>query len=192
MQFFRLLVFATLTLALAATPALPAEAYTVDPDHSSVSFMTSHLGLTQIHGRFNEFSGSFTIDKDNPAKSSFALSIKVESVDTNNKKRDAHLRSPDFFEVKKYPLMTFQSTSVRAVAGGYAVTGDLTLHGVKKSVTLTLLGGKTVEFPKGKGLVRTGFTTSTVLKRSDYDMKTGIGLIGDEVTITIGLEGVKK
>jgi polyisoprenoid-binding protein YceI len=94
--------------------------------------MTSHLGLTQIHGRFNEFSGSFKIDKDNPAKSSFALSIKVASVDTNNKKRDGHLRSPDFFDVKQYPLLTFQSTGAKAVAGGDEVTITIGLEGVKK------------------------------------------------------------
>jgi polyisoprenoid-binding protein YceI len=178
-------------VAACAPAAHAADTYGVDPVHSSVTFMVPHLGISYVHGRFNDVSGKFVIDKADAGKSSFALSIKVESVDTNNAKRDEHLRSPDFFNAKQFPALTFQSTSVKAADGGYEVTGDLTLHGVKKPVTFTLKGGdKTVEFPKGTQ--RLGFTASLVLKRSDFDMKQLLEAVGDEVHIAIGVEGVKQ
>jgi polyisoprenoid-binding protein YceI len=177
-------------VAACGSAARAADAYTVDPVHSSISFKISHVGISFIHGRFNDFSGTFTIDKDDPSKSSFALSVKVESVDTNNQKRDEHLRNADYFNAKQFPAMTFQSTSVKVVKGGYEATGDLTLHGVKKPVTLTLEGGdKTVEFPKG--MQRIGFVTNLVIKRSDYDMKTSLDALGDDVHIDIGVEAAK-
>src|SRR5262245_55236495 len=86
-----------------------AAGYVVDAMHAGVNFKISHLGLSWIHGRFNDFSGSFTLDPDNPGSGSFNLSIKAESIDTNNSKRDAHLRSPDFFNVKQFPEITFKS-----------------------------------------------------------------------------------
>lgn len=185
----RRLGLAALIVAVGST-ALAADAYTVDPVHSSVSFMISHAGISNIHGRFDDVAGKFTIDKADPTKSSFELSIKTESVDTNNKMRDDHLRSPDFFNAKQFPTLTFQSTSVKKVEGGYDVTGDLTLHGVKKTVTFTLKGGdKTVEFPKGKE--RIGFGTELKIKRSDFDMKNSLDVLGDEVHILIGVEAVK-
>src|SRR5438045_581123 len=112
-----------------------ADNYAVDGMHAGVSFKISHLGLSWTYGRFNEMSGDFTLDPADPSKSSFNLSIQVNSVDTNNKKRDDHLKSPDFFNVKQFPAITFKSTSVKPVKDGYQVTGDLTLHGVTKPVT---------------------------------------------------------
>src|SRR5947209_15686571 len=97
-------VFAVAVFALAA-PSRAAESYAVDPVHSSVSFKVSHAGIAWVHGRFNEFSGAFTIDGD---KSAFELTIKAASVDTNNKGRDGHLTGPDFFNVKQYPTLTFK------------------------------------------------------------------------------------
>lgn len=188
----RLATFGLAALALAAlgATARAAETYTVDPVHSSVSFMISHAGISDIHGRFNEFSGTFVIDKDDPSKSSFALDIKVESVDTNNQKRDEHLRAPDYFNVKQFPSLTFQSTKVKATDAGYEVTGDLTLHGVTKPVTLKLKGGhKVVEFPKGKP--RVGVTSSVTIKRSEFGMKTALEGLGDDVQIIVGLEAAK-
>ena len=181
---------AALAVAFSST-ARAGDSYAVDPVHSSVSFMTSHAGISYIHGRFNDFSGKFVIDKADPAKSSFALAIKVESVDTNNQKRDEHLRAPDYFNAKQFPLMSFQSTKVKKVEGGYEVAGDLTLHGVKKEITLNLKGAdKVVEFPKGTP--RIGIVTTTVIKRSEFDMKTALEALGDEVHITIGAEAVKE
>jgi polyisoprenoid-binding protein YceI len=177
--------------AVVLAPAVrAADTYTVDPVHSSVSFMISHAGISNIHGRFNEFSGTFVIDKD-PAKSSFSLSIKVESVDTNNEKRDEHLRAPDYFNAKQFPTMSFQSTKVKAIDGGYEVTGDLSLHGVKKSISFKLKGGdKVVEFPKGTK--RVGVTTELSIKRSEFDMTTALDALGDEIPIVIGLEAAKQ
>src|SRR5262249_455735 len=90
-------------LLLAAAGPARAEKYTIDPDHSSITFKIQHLNITWVHGRFNEFSGEFTLDKDDPTKSSFTATIKVDSIDTNQKKRDDHLRTAQFFDVKKYP-----------------------------------------------------------------------------------------
>ena len=137
------------------------------------------------------FSGNFTIDSSDPAKSSFALSIKTESVDTNNAGRDKHLRSPDFFNVKQFPAITFTSTAVKAIEGGYEVTGDLTLHGETKPVTFSLKGGKTAQFPPG--VQRTGFSTSQiVVKRNDFGVGKPMPVLGDDVYVSISFEGTKK
>jgi polyisoprenoid-binding protein YceI len=181
-----------LAVVLVSAPARAADEYAIDPVHSSVSFKISHIGLSEVHGRFNEFSGAFTIDPDDPAKSSFEMSIKVDGIDTNNKQRDKHLRSGDFFNAQQFPSITFKSTSVKAVDGGYEVKGDLTMHGVTKPVSFVLKGGKTAEFPKG--VKRTGYTTDLTVKRTDFEVgKPELGkALGDEVAISVGIEGTKK
>lgn len=166
-----------------------ADEYTVDAVHSGVNFKVSHLGLAWIYGRFNDFSGDFTIDAD-PAKCSFNLAIKAESIDTNNKKRDEHLSAPDFFNVKQFPTIAFKSTEIKAIKDGYQVTGDLTLHGKTQSVSFGLLGGRKAEFPAK--VQRTGFSTELTIKRSDYGMKGMLEAIGDEIVVAISLEGTKK
>ncbi|MEX0979290.1 MAG: YceI family protein [Pirellulales bacterium] len=172
------------------TMARAADTYTVDPVHSSISFMISHAGISNIHGRFNDFAGKITIDNADPAKSSFALSIPIESIDTNNVKRDEHLRAPDYFNVKQFPNMTFQSTKVKAVDGGYEVTGDLTLHGVTKPVSFKLKGGhKVVEFPKGTQ--RIGLVSTFSIVRSDFGMDVEPKALGDEIPISVGIEAAK-
>ncbi|HEV8001076.1 MAG TPA: YceI family protein, partial [Planctomycetaceae bacterium] len=123
--------------------AQETEEYAVDPDHSGVSFKISHLGLSWVQGRFDDFSGRFTLDRQNPANCSFQLAAKTEGVDTNNRKRDDHLRSPDFFNAKQFPVISFKSTAVRPAKEGFEVTGDLTLHGATHPVTFLLSGGKT-------------------------------------------------
>jgi polyisoprenoid-binding protein YceI len=168
-----------------------ADDYTIDAVHSGVSFQISHLDLSYVQGRFNDFSGSFSIDTADPTRSSFSLVIKTESVDTNNTGRDGHLKSPDFFNVKQFPTISFKSTSVKPIDGGYEVTGDLTMHGATNPVTFSLKGGKSAEFPKG--VSRTGFTTSQiVVKRSDFGVGKPMPILGDEVYIAIGFEGMKK
>ncbi|HLN32196.1 MAG TPA: YceI family protein [Gemmataceae bacterium] len=173
-----------------ADNARAADDYTIDPMHSGIGFKISHIGLSWIQGRFNSFSGDFTLDPDNPANSSFSMSIKTDSIDTNNKGRDNHLRSPDFFNAKQFPVVSFKSTAIKPIDGGYEVTGDLTLHGVTKSISFALKGGAKAEFPKGK--LRTGFTAEFPVKRDDFGVgKPGNGL-GDEVFATVSFEGVKK
>lgn len=183
---------AAAVLVAFGSAAQAADTFTVDPVHSSISFMIPHQEISYIHGRFNQFSGKFVIDRADPSKSSFLLSIKVESVDTNNAKRDEHLRAPDYFNAKQFPDMTFQSKSVRPIDGGYEVAGELTLHGVTKDLTLVLKGGdKVVEFPKGTK--RVGIVTTTAIKRSDFGMTAELPKsLGDEVRIDIGIEAAKN
>lgn len=171
-------------------PANAADDYTFDPVHSSVSFKARHLDISWIHGRFNEVEGKFSLDRKDPSRSKFELSVHVDSVDTANEARDEHLRQPDYFDAKQFPTIDFKSTSVKAVKGGYEVTGDFTMHGETKSITLTLKGGKEIEF---MGTKRVGFSTEVSLKRSDYGFdKKNIGLIGDEALIYIDCEGTRK
>jgi polyisoprenoid-binding protein YceI len=191
MPFFRLAVAAVfVSLAGSGMSGRAADEYTVDAVHSSVTFKVPHLGISFIHGRFNAVSGNFTIDPDNADKSSFAMTIKTDSVDTNNKGRDAHLCKADFFNATQFPSITFKSTSVKAVKDGYEVKGDLTLHGETKPISFTLKGGKKAQFPPGAQ--RTGFSTDLTIKRSDFKMDKMLQMIGDEVPVSISFEGVKK
>ncbi len=174
----------------AGKPAFAADDYAFDPVHSSVSFKARHLDISWIHGRFNEVSGNFSLDRENAAKSTFVLSIKAESVDTGNKGRDEHLRQPDYFDTKQFPTIDFKSTSVKAAKGGYEVTGDFTMHGKTQKISFVVEGGKEIEF---MGTKRTGFSTELKVKRSDYGFdKKNIGLIGDEALIDIDFEGTRK
>ena len=170
--------------------AFSADEYMYDLVHSSVSFKARHLDISWIHGRFNQVDGKFSLDRQDPGKSTFQLSIKADSVDTANQARDEHLRQPDYFDTKQFPTIDFKSTAVRAISGGYEVTGDFTMHGKTKQITLTLLGGKEIEF---KGVKRVGFATELRLKRSDFGFdKSAIGPIGDEAIIMIDCEGTRK
>ena len=170
--------------------AAAADEYDYDLVHSSVSFKARHLDISWIHGRFNEVAGKFSLDRENPSKSTFSLTIKADSVDTANKARDEHLRQPDYFDTKQFPTIEFKSTGTKVIKGGYEVTGDFTMHGTKKTVTLILMGGKQHDFGKVK---RVAFSTELSLKRSDYGFdKNAIGPIGDEALIMIDCEGVRK
>ena len=172
------------------TASFAADEYAYDLVHSSVGFKARHLDISWIHGRFNEVDGKFSLDRENPAKSKFELTIKADSVDTANKARDEHLRQPDYFDTKQFPTIEFKSTSTKAVEGGYEVTGDFTMHGKTKKITFVLKGGKEIEF---KGMKRVGFSTELSLKRSDFGFdKNAIGPIGDEALIYIDCEGVRK
>ncbi len=163
--------------------------YTIDSAHSGVNFKISHSDLNWIYGRFNSFSGEFAIDSSDPSKSSFAMKIKPESVDTNNAARDGHLRSPDFFNTKQFPSMSFTSTSVKPIEGGFEVTGEFTLHGQTKPVTFSLKGGKTVSM---KGMQKTGYTAEFPIKRSEFGVGKPSPMLGDDVWVSISFQGVKK
>jgi polyisoprenoid-binding protein YceI len=118
------------------------------------------------------------------------LTIKADSVDTANAARDEHLRQPDYFDTKQFPTIEFRSTRVKAIEGGYEVTGNFTMHGTTKEITITLMGGKEIE---SRGVKRVGFSTELKLKRSDYGFdKNAIGPIGDEAIIIIDCEGMSK
>jgi polyisoprenoid-binding protein YceI len=184
------LILGALSVMGGVAVAQEGEAYTVDPAHSGVTFKISHLGLSWIHGRFDELSGQFSVDRQNPANCSFELAAKTGSVDTNNQKRDDHLRSPDFFNAKQFPAITFKSTSVRPGQDGYEVTGDLTLHGVTRPVAILLSGGKTAEFPKG--VHRTGYSAEFTIKRSEFGINKFAGAVADNVHIELSFEGTRK
>lgn len=170
--------------------ASAADEYAYDLVHSSVSFKARHLDISWIHGRFNEVEGKFSLDREAPAKSTFELTIKTDSVDTANAARDEHLRQPDYFDTKQFPTIEFKSTKTKAIDGGYEVTGDFTMHGTTKKITLVLMGGKEHDFKKVK---RVAFSTELSLKRSDYGFDPkAIGPIGDEALIIIDCEGVRE
>lgn len=175
-----------------ATGAMATETYDVDSVHSSIVFKINHLGVAPFYGRFNDISGTWTYNPDSPEQSSFNIVVSTESVDTNNGRRDGHLKSPDFFNVAEYPEITFESTKVEKTGSTtLRVTGDLTLHGQTKSVTtdLKLVGRK--ETRQG---FKCGFGTEFTIKRTDFGMDTYVaeGALGDEVTLMIGLEGARK
>ena len=176
-------------IAVAAS-ASGADEYTIDPAHTGVTFKISHLGLSWTHGRFDDVSGRFVVDSADPAACLFELTINAESIDTATRKRDDHLRSPDFFNVKQFPVMTFKSTAVQPTKDGYEVTGDFTMHGATRPLTLKLVGGKTAEFPKG--VHRTGYSAEFVIKRSQFGITKFAEAVGDNVYVEISFEGTQK
>lgn len=167
-----------------------ADTFKIDPVHSSVIFSIKHLGVTDFYGRFNDVSGTVVFDKADPSKSSVEVTVPVESVDTNNEKRDQHLKSPDFFNAKQFPMIIFKSKTVETSGDTYKVTGELTLHGVTKPVTLDI---KKVSEAKGmEGEIRGGGQTRFTIKRSDFGMNFMQGALGDDVTVFLSLEGIKE
>jgi polyisoprenoid-binding protein YceI len=174
----------------AARPSARADEYAVDGAHAAAVFRVSHIGLSWTYGRFKDLTGTFAVDARNPAAARFDLSARVDSVDTDNAKRDEHLKSPDFFAAKQFPTISFKSTSAKPVEGGYELAGELTLHGVTKPVTVVFKGGRTAEFPKG--VQRTGFVGEFTIKRSDFGMTKMLEGVGDEINVQLSFEGTKK
>ena len=176
--------------AVAAVPAFGADTYSVDASHSAVLFSVSHLGISNTHGRFNGIDGTLTWDATDPTKSSINITIKTDSVDSFSEKRDQHLRSADFFNAKQMPTATFVSKSFTKIDDAtFAVTGDLTLVGTTKPVTVNVK--KIGEGKDPWGGYRIGFETSFSIKRADFNIK-GVPGVGEDVALTFGLEGVKK
>src|SRR5436309_13381560 len=162
--------------------------YKVDPVHSFVIFRIKHMDIGHVYGRFNEPNGTITIDDADPSKSSFTLELQTQKVDTGVQKRDEHLRSPDFFNAKQFPTIKFANKEVKKTDNGYEATGDLTMHGVTKSITVNLeQTGQGMMM--GKQMI--GFETTVDLKRSDFGMKTMIGPAADDVRLIISLEAGK-
>jgi polyisoprenoid-binding protein YceI len=186
------LSFALLTLAGVAS----ASTYTIDPVHSDVSFKIRHL-VSKVSGQFTEFDGTITADFGNLDASSVVFTIKAASIDTKNEDRDKHLRSADFFDVEKYPEITFVSSKItKSGEQAFAVTGTLTMHGVAKTVTLPVSFLGEVKDPWGN--TKAGFEIGTDIDRKDYGiiwnkaLDAGGMILGDEVEITINLEAKKE
>jgi len=192
-SYHRALVLATtLASAVAFGIAAPAaETYTVDPVHSWVVYRVKHMDVASSFGLFKDVSGSFTVDEAAPENSTFAFSVKVDSIDSANPKRDEHLKSPDFFNAKQFPTISFKSTKVvKSPNGGYDVVGVLSMHGVEKPAAI-----KIAEIPRIKGPLGghvAGFDTELKIKRSDFGMGSSVPGIGDEVTLMMGIEGKAK
>lgn len=191
MRFRGLLVCSALVL-LAGSPSVPAaETFTIDPVHSSLLFRVKHFNVGYIYGRFNRFSGSFSFDEKTPADCKLEMEVPIDSLDTANADRDKHLKGPDFFNAKEFATMSFKATSMKASdEKNYEVTGDLTIHGVSKQVTVKLERLGTAKDPRS-GKPRSGWETTFTIKRSDFGMKIGIPLVSDEVRIIVAMEGVQ-
>ena len=182
-------------VALASLPAFAAN-YTLDGGHSRVGFGVKHMMVTSVKGQFKAFSGTVSIDDADVTKSVVKVDIDVASVDTNNEKRDEHLKSADFFDVQNHPKMTFASTSVKKAGQKLLVTGDLTLHGVTKPVTLTV-EGPSKEWTNPWGQVVRGASATGKFNRKDFGMtfgkvtEAGGVLVADEVNLDFDLELAK-
>ena len=185
----------TMILAIAAV-APAADVYTIDGAHSDVNFKIRHL-ISNVTERFDDFDGTITADFENLDASSVTFSIAAASIDTANEDRDKHLRSADFFNVEKYPEITFTSSKITKVSDNdYAVTGTFTMLGTSKEITLpvTYLG----EIKDPWGNTKAGYELSTTINRKDYGMEwnkaldAGGFILGEEVEISIGLELAKK
>lgn len=177
-----------------AHPDYLAGTWTLDPAHSEVSFSVKHLKISKVRGTFEKFDVTIVTAED-PKDSTVSATIDVASVNTNQKDRDAHLRTSEFFLVDEYPTMTFTSTSIEATGGdGFIVTGDLTLRGVTKEVTLTgEFGGIVTD---GYGRVKAGASATTTVNRHDFGVSWNAALeaggltLGDTVSISFELQVV--
>ena len=169
--------------------------YTIDKSHSEVLFQVRHL-VTKVRGRFDDFEGTLEFDTGNPGASSVSVTIQAASIDTNESDRDTHLRSGDFFDVENFPILTFTSTSVSGDDEDYSVVGEITIHGVTKTVTLpaTFLGG--AKDPWGNA--RVGFEAEIMVNRKDFGLnwntalEAGGFLVGDDVKISVSVQAIAQ
>ena len=179
-------------LALALAAAAPAFAapvpYAIDGGHTQVHFTYSHMGMSNITGRFDKVEGTFLLDPADPAASSVEVTIPVDSISTGVAKLDEHLESSDFFDVANFPNATFKSTGVTVVGEKrWNVAGDLTIHGITRPVVLDVTVNLLGEHPRSKAPAA-GFDATTTVKRSDFGMAMAVPAVGDEVTIRITME----
>ncbi len=185
-----------MALALAAT-VLPLQAatYEVDQSHSETAFQIRHL-VTKVRGQFDDFAGTINFDPANLAGSSVDFKIKTASINTSHADRDKHLRAPDFFDVEKYPEITFKSAAFHKEGDTYHVTGNLTMHGVTKEITLPVHFLGEAKDPWGK--TRAGFEAEITLDRKDFGISwnkaldQGGTILGDDVRVIINLETIKQ
>ena len=189
-----LAIFSLLTAWPILAQAEPAR-WNVDPEHSTIQFRVVHMLVSKTTGHFTEYQGFIDMDAEAETVKAIEAAIKTASVNTNHAKRDAHLRNADFFDVEKYPTMTYRMKQYQKTADGYQAVGELTLHGVTKDITLTGNFNGVAKDPRGN--LRAGFNAEGKLNRKDFGMvwsKTldGGGLVvGDEVLIKLDIECIK-
>lgn len=170
--------------------------YQIDPSHSSANFSIKHMMIAKVHGGFEKISGTFIYDPSNLAKSSVDVTIDVNSINTREAQRDTHLKSADFFDVEKYPSMTFKSTRIEKNGSDLKILGDLTIHGVTRAVTLDV-EGPSEELKDPWGNAKIGASATTKISRKDFGLtwnaalEAGGLLVGDDVSIAIDVQFVK-
>jgi polyisoprenoid-binding protein YceI len=182
------LVLSVALLACTAAPLRAADNYSIDGAHSFVMFRVNHLGIGESYGRFNEISGTFDVDGGTPTSLSFQ--INAQSVDTADEDRDKHLKSPDFFNTKQFPVIKFESKSIKKHGDHFEVAGDLAMLGVTKPFSFDV--SHTGEGKDPWGNFRTGWHSEFTVKRSDYGMKFMLEGLSDEVAVVVSIEGIKK
>ncbi len=196
MNRFRALGF-LLALFLAVSAAAQTSSWTIDPKHSTAQFTVRHLAISNVSGNFTNVTGTLDLNEKDITQSQVSAIIDVSSVDTRVPDRDKDLRSPNFFDVEKYPTIEFKSKRILNTGGKLQLIGDLTMHGTTREVTLDV-DGPTPELNDPWGNVRRGFSASTTLNRKDFGLiynhalKTGEAVVGDNVKIQIDLELIKK
>jgi polyisoprenoid-binding protein YceI len=174
-------------------PGLAAGTWSIDASHSDVSFSVRHLMVSKVKGSFRSFSGAITVGDDALA-SSVEASIDLASIDTRDEQRDHHLRSADFFEIDKYPTMTYRSTAIRPQGDGWVVEGELDLHGVTRQVNLDLEFNGTSADPWGG--TRAGFSATTEINRKDFGIDISMPLdgggvvVGDKIKVSLEIEAI--
>ena len=190
---------ATATAAAAVSPDLAALTgeYTIDPAHSTIGFVARHAMVTNVKGKFLDFSGSLHLDGSDPSASTASLDIKMESIDTGSADRDGHLKSADFFKIEEFPTMTFRSTKAEALGDeDYRITGDLTILGTTKPVTIDLEFNGAAKDPFGNE--RVGFEGKAEIKRSDWGLtwnttlETGGVLVSDKIKLNFDISAIKN
>lgn len=187
------LSFLSAVVFLAAVPArADVETYHFDKPHTQIIFFVDHLGFAKSEGKFLDYSGSITFDRDQPENSSVDVTIPTASLDMDDEKWNEHMKGPDFFNVEKFPNMTFKSTAIEITGENLAaITGDLTILGVTKPVVLDVTFNKCDKHPFGSEY-HCGFSAATSLNRSDWGMNYGLPMVGDEVEIRIEVEAVRE
>ncbi|GED84553.1 YceI family protein [Streptomyces sp. 6-11-2] len=171
--------------------------YTIDPAHSTLGFVARHAMVTNVKGKFNDFTGSLHLDGTDPAASTASIDVKMDSIDTGSADRDGHLKSADFFKTEEFPQMTFRSTKAEAVGGDdYRITGDLTILGVTKQLTIELEFNGSAKDPFGNE--RVGFEGKAEILRSEWGLtwnaalETGGVLVSDKIKLNFDISAVKN
>jgi len=184
----RSLLAITAAVAFTASAFAQTKTWKIDPNHTSAQFSVRHMGISTVRGAFTKVSGTAIYDPADPGKATVEVTIDATSVDTRVEMRDNDLRSPNFFDVAKYPTLTFKSTRVEAAGPGkLKITGDLTMHGVTRQVVLDVDGpSEPVQDPKGNSHM--GASANTRINRKDFGVAGAPTMVGDAITITIDAE----
>lgn len=181
-----------LSLASIAPAAAESATYQIDPGHTGLYFQVDHVGYSNMFGRFNKMSGTMVFDPENPATGRLEMTIDAASIDTNHQARDDHLRSPDFFNASEFPDITFTSTAIEVTGDNTGrVTGDFTLLGVTKPVTMDVTFNQIAPYPFAEGQTRIGFSATGSLDRTDFGMTYGGGNIGDDIKLYVEVEAFR-